>query len=62
MVLRSKLIPELNSDIQIPHESISLIPFSSIREAVVPSFELAGGVLSSDVTTCVAAVRCGYFI
>lgn len=63
-MLGHKYIPELSSDTQVPQESTSLIPFSSILETVVPPFELQRGVLASNGTTGVATVylKCGYFI
>ena len=39
-VLGRKYTPEHSSDTQVPQESTSLIPFSSILETVVPPFEL----------------------
>lgn len=57
MGLGSKYTWEISSDIQISHKSNSLIPYSSILEAIVPSFELLSSVLSSKVTT---HVTCGY--
>lgn len=48
-MLGHKYTPELSSDTQVPQESTSLIPFSSILETVVPPFELQRGVLASNV-------------
>lgn len=51
MGLGSKRIREISSGIQVSHKSNPSIPFSSILEAIVPSFELLSSVLSSKVTT-----------
>lgn len=58
MGLVSKHIREISSGIQVSHKSNPSIPFSSILEAIVPSFELLSSVLSSKVTTHVTYGHC----